>query len=59
MSCAEATTAMIDGLPTDSSKAEDLLGIAIDHELKFNSRVQNLCKKASLKDNALAKSELS
>ena len=31
MSCAEATTAVIDGLPIDSSKTEVLLGITIDH----------------------------
>ena len=53
MSCAEATTAMIDGLPIDSSKTV-LLGITIDHELKFENHVNNLCKKASLKLNALA-----
>ena len=29
MSCAEATTAMIDGLPIDSSKKEVILGITI------------------------------
>ena len=47
MSCAEATTAMIDGLPIDSSKTEVLLGITIDHELKFDDHVNHLCKKAS------------
>ena len=45
MSCTEATTAMIDGLPIDSSKTEVLLGITIDHELKFNDHVNYLCKK--------------
>ena len=55
MSCAEATTAMIDGLPIDSSKTEVLLGIAIDHELKFDDHVNRLCKKVSLKLNALAR----
>ena len=54
MSCAEETTAMIDGLLIDSSKTEVLLGITIDHELKFENHVNNLCKKASLKLNALA-----
>ena len=54
MSCAEATTVMIDGLPIDSSKTEVLLGITIDHELKFDNHI-NLCKKASLKLNALAR----
>ena len=55
MSCAEATTAVIDGLPIDSSKTEVLLGITIDHELKFDDHVNRLCKKASLKLNALAR----
>ena len=45
---------MIDGLPIDSSKTEVLLGITIHHELKFENHVNNLCKKASLKLNALA-----
>ena len=34
MSCAEATTAMINGLPIDPSKTEVLLGITINQELK-------------------------
>ena len=55
MSCVETTTAMIDGLPIDSSKTEVLLGITINHELKFDIHVNNLCKKASLKLNALAR----
>ena len=55
MSCAEATTAMIDGLPIDSSKTEVLLGITIDHELKFDDHVNRLCKKSSRKLNALAR----
>ena len=55
INCTEATTAMIDGLPIDSSKAEVLLGITIDHELKFDDQVNYLCKKASQKLNALAR----
>ena len=54
MNCAEAATAVIDGLPTDSSKTEVFLGITIDHELKFYDHVNHLCKKASFKLNALA-----
>ena len=54
MSCAEATTAMIDGLPIDSSKTEVLLGITINHELKFDDHVNHLCKKASLKLTRIA-----
>ena len=45
ISCAEATIAVIDGLPIDSSKTEVLLGITIDHELKFDNHVNNLRKK--------------
>ena len=55
MSCAEATTALIDGLPIDFSKTEVLLGITIDHELKFDDHVNRLYKKASLKLNAFAR----
>ena len=55
MRCAEATTVMMDGLPIDSSKIEVLLGITINRELKFDNHIDNLCKKASLKLNALAR----
>ena len=33
MSCVEATIAMIDGLPIDSSKTEVLLEITFDHKV--------------------------
>ena len=55
MSCAEATTAVIDGLPIGFSKTEVLLEITIDDELKFDDHVNRLCKKASLKLSALAR----
>ena len=55
MSCAKATAAVIDGFLIVSSKTEVLLGITIDHELKFDDHVNHLCKKASLKINALAR----
>ena len=55
MSCIVATTAVIDGLSIDSSETEVLLGITIDHELKFDDRANYLCKKSSLKLNALAR----
>ena len=55
MSCAEATTAMIDGLPIDSSKTQVLQGITINQELKFDNHVNNSCQKASLKLNAFAR----
>ena len=42
-------------MPIDSSKTEVLLEITIDHELKFDDHVNYLCKKASLKLNALAR----
>ena len=45
MSCAEAFTKMTNGLPIDFSKTEVLLGITIDHELKFDDHVNHLCKK--------------
>ena len=53
MSCVEATTAVIDGLPIDSSKTEVLLGITIDHELKFDDHANRLCKKAYAKKQNL------
>ena len=46
MNCTEATTAMIDGLSIDSCKTEVVLGITIDHKLKFDDHVNYLCKKA-------------
>ena len=55
MSCEEEITTVIDGLPIDFSKAEVHLGITINHELKFDDHVNRLCKKASLKLNALAR----
>ena len=46
---------MIDGLLIDFSKTEVLLGITINHELKFDDHVNYLCKRAGLKLNALAR----
>ena len=48
ISFAELTTAIIDGLPTDSSRTE-VLGITIDHELEFDDHVNHLCKKGKSK----------
>ena len=45
MSSTEVTTAMFHGLPTDSSKTEVLLGITIDHELKFDIMLITYAKK--------------
>ena len=55
---------MIDGLPIDSSETEVLPGIKIDHELKCDNHVNNLCKKLNALPVLyllwmLAKSELS
>ena len=55
MSFTEATNAIIDGYPIDSNKTEVLLGITINHELKFDDHVNYLCKKASLKLNTVAR----
>ena len=45
MRCAEATTTMTDGFSSDSSKTKVLLGIAIDHELKFDDMLIIYAKK--------------
>ena len=45
ISCKEAITAVIDGLPIDSSKTEVLLGITIGHELKFDDHLITYAKK--------------
>ena len=37
-----------------NSKSEKFLGITIDHKLKFNEHVNNICKKANQKLHALA-----
>ena len=55
MSCTEATTAMIHGLSVALSKIRVLLGIIIDHELKFDDHVNYLCKKTGQKFNALVR----
>ena len=55
MSSTEAITAMVDGLLIDSNKTEVLQEMTIDHELKFDDHVNYICKKASLKLNALAR----
>ena len=45
MSCAEETTAVIDGLPIDSSITEVLLGITIGHKFKFDDHLITYAKK--------------
>ena len=48
-------TTNIDGNVTESEGNQVLLGITIDSNLSFNKHVNNLCKKASAKLNALAR----
>ena len=48
-------TTNIDGNVTESEANQVLLGITIDSNLSFNKHVNNLCKKASAKLNALAR----
>ena len=48
-------TANIDGNVIESEDNQVLLGITIDSNLSFNEHINNLCKKASAKLNALAR----
>ena len=48
-------TANIDGNVIESEGNQVLLGITIDSNLSFNTHINNLCKKASPKLNALAR----
>ena len=54
MSCSGISTPLIDGFSIDSGIKEVLLGITIDKELNFDDHVNNICKKACQKLNALA-----
>ena len=47
--------ANIDGKVIESEDSQVLLGITIDSNLPFNTHINNLCKKASAKLNALAR----
>ena len=47
--------ANIDGNVIESEDNQVLLGITIDSNLSFNKHINNLCKKASAKLNALAR----
>ena len=55
LSCSEPSTALIDGSSIESNTKEILLGIKIDRDLKFDEHVNNLCKKACQKRNALVR----
>ena len=50
LSCSEPSTALI-----ESNTKEIFLGITIDRDLKFDEHVNNLCKKACQKLNALVR----
>ena len=51
--CSEPSTILIDGSSTESNTKEILLAITIDRDLEFDEDVNNLCKKACQKLNAL------
>ena len=53
--CGEPSAVVIDGFTIDSNIKEVLLGITIDKNLKFDDHVNNLCKKACQKVNALSR----
>ena len=55
LSCSEPSTALIDGSSINSDAKEILLCITIERDLKFNEQVNNLCKKACQKFNALVR----
>ena len=46
---------MIDSNYTESKKDQVLLGITIDSNLTFENHINNICKRASQKLNALAR----
>ena len=55
LSCSELSTTLIDGSSTESNTKEILLGITIDRDLEFDEDINNLCKKACQKLNALVR----
>ena len=55
LSCSELSTAFIDGSFIESNTKEILLGITINRDLKFDEHVNNLCKKAGQKLNAVVR----
>ena len=48
-------TAKIDNNYIESEKGQVLLGITIDSNLTFENHINNICKRASQKINALAR----
>ena len=55
LSYSEPSKLVIDGSSIETNTKEVLLGITIDKNLKFDDHVNNLCKKACQKLNALAR----
>ena len=55
MSVNKTNVAKIDGHCIESEDEQELLGILIDSNLTFENHINNLCKKASQKLNALAR----
>ena len=54
LSCNEPSTLMIDCSSIETNIKQVFLGITIDKDLKLDDKVNNLCKKACQKLNALA-----
>ena len=55
MSTQESSNIQIVDFPIKSSKAEKLLGINLDNNLKFDTHVKSICQKVNRKVNALAR----
>ena len=55
LSCNEPSTTLIDGSSIESNTKELVLGITIDRDLKCDEHVNNLCKKACQKLDALVR----
>ena len=45
----------VDNNQITNSKCQKLLGIKIDHKLTFNAHIDEICKKAGQKMNALSR----
>ena len=55
LGCSEPSTTLIDGSSIESNTKEIILGITIDRDFKFDENVNNLCKKACQKLNAVVR----
>ena len=54
-SSSDKVSICVDNYIIKSSKCEKLLGIKTDHKLNFNTHVDEICKKAGQKLNALSR----